>query len=485
MHSLRQYQADCIKDISAGFRRSKRILLNLPTGAGKTVVAGALTRLLVKQNRERESIALFLVHRKELVDQVVGTLHDFGLGSMVGVIQSGKPMTPWAPLQVASVQTLVRRYKELEWLNPLIIIVDEAHHARAQTWDVILKHYLKAYLLGLTATPARMDGKGLGEHFSEMIFGPTIRELTDMGYLCEVDCYSFPESFDRRSIPKVAGDFNKRVVGERLTNKVMANLVDAWFKICPGARTVHFAVSVKKSKELVQRFKDRGVAAEHVDGEMDSVMRESIMRRFKSGELTLISNVDIVSEGFDCPECECVLDGRPTLSLTRWKQAVGRCMRPKEDGRAGIYIDGVGNLDEHGDPDYEHEWTLDDGVIRNSQKMPKLTHRNCKKCGFRYEIKKRECPKCGHSVTRQDRWQEVSEIQLEKRKSAKPKPTAKQTRRELNIEVRDTLGDEELLREIVRRNGYKPGVINHWRRFWGPIWERMREEIEQSSNHHP
>ena len=166
MMELRPYQSDILKQVAAHIREGeRRILIQLETGGGKTVIAGFLTQSVVaKKMDSRGCICLYLVHRKELINQVVNTLDEVGLGDMVGVIQSGHAVDKTARLQVASVQTLARRIDEYrEWLNPHVIFIDEAHHIRANTWESILNGYDKSYLIGLTATPARLDGKGAGQ----------------------------------------------------------------------------------------------------------------------------------------------------------------------------------------------------------------------------------------------------------------------------------------------------------------------------------
>lgn len=476
MPSLRGYQDRVLIDVNEAHRSWRKVLLCLATGLGKTVIAGQATANVMEKHGERDSVALYIVHRDYLADQVEETLQDFGLGHYVGRIQSGHPMTPWRPLQVTTIQTIIKRYKDLHWLNPKIVFIDEAHHAVAETWLEVINHFPDAYLFGLTASPARLDGKGLGNLFDTMVEGPSIRWAMDHGYLCEVDTYSVPSGYSMRGLRKERGDYSKKQMNERATARFIGNSVKAWQNIAPGTRTLNFAVSVAKSKETVAAFEAIGVPSAHIDGKTPKGERDTIMKKYRNGQIMLLSNVEICTEGFDMPECETVIISRPTASTVLDLQMKGRVMRPKPDGRNGILIYTVEGLDIHGDPDDEKDWSLDDGVARTSASKSD-GRRTCKCCHFRYPIKHDACPKCGHEHVGREVFEDDN-VEITKRKSTKKrvKKTQGTSMRDVNRAVRDSLGDEKVLKEIIRKHGYKPTIIYVWQRIWKDYWESMTVE---------
>lgn len=293
--TLRPYQREAIDSLRAKLRHHRRLLLVSPTGSGKTTIAAEM----IHSATERGSRILFLAHRKELIDQCSTRLDQFSVPH--GVIMSGHPRyQPVLPVQVASVPTLVRRNKPPADL----IIIDEAHHARAGTYQKILDHYPGVPTIGLSATPWRTDGKGLGELFEDVVVAATIQQLTEDGYLVPATgfAYDAPElaevrmrgrDYDAEGLELVMGG-----------TAIAGNVVQSYLDHASGKRAVLFAVSVKHSRQLVERFQEAGVRAEHLDGETPKGEREAILARLSSGETTLVSNVGVLTEGWDCLDSE-------------------------------------------------------------------------------------------------------------------------------------------------------------------------------------
>ena len=367
MPALRDYQATVADRIERLLREGKQsICLQMATGSGKTVVAGALSERLAPEvcNQESRAHILYLTHRRELVDQVGKTLADFGLYNHVGYIQSGSAMVPYMPLQIGSIPTVYRRLDKLGWLKPILIVIDEAHHIRASTWEKILERFEGVSVLGMTATPARLDGKGLGKHFDTLISGPTIDDLIEQKYLCDLDILKVPVGTDFSSMRKQMGDLSKSD-GERvMTRQVIANTIDNWERYASHCRTIHYAFTVAHSERFVNKLTSRGYRAKHVDAKTPKQVRKVIFHEFSTGATQIISNVDIVTEGFDCPACDCVVLGRKTISIPLFLQMVGRVMRPKSDGRDGIVLDVSGCVNDLGDPRDARKWTLADGIVK-------------------------------------------------------------------------------------------------------------------------
>ena len=220
--------------------------------------------------------------------------------------------------------------------------------------------------------------------------------------------------------------------------------------------------------KFVEQCRDAGYRAEHIDGKTGPTLRDAIIKRFAEGQTQVLSNVGIITEGFDCPECDSVMLGWKTASISLYKQMVGRVMRPKADGRDGIIIDLAGNMDEHGDPEEDVEWTLEDGVIKPDNQTVPDNKRSCKGCGYRFSIRHEDCPACGesHAVTPPE---EVNVEVVERDKNAGKRKGSK-GRKDLNREVFLTRGDPIKLRAIQEREGYKPGVVRQWKRIFSKSW---------------
>lgn len=479
MLELRPYQENLIKSIRNQYIAGHRaVCLQLQTGAGKTAIAARICNLLCQKHGNRKGgTMLFIAHRRELLKQIADTLNKFGLQNEYGFIQSGRAETPWAQIQIASIQTIARRLHKLK-INPAMICIDEFHHAAADSYKKVRNHFHQARLLGLTATPIRLDGKGLKSMAETMICGPSPQQLTEHGFLCEVDTFSIPNGIDMSGVAMVAGDYNKKESDKRATGKVIANALDNWLKFTPNKKTIHYAVSRRHSKEFVAQAKERGIAAEHVDGTMSDYLREGIMRRFLNDQTMIISNVDIISEGFDCPNVECVLLGRLTKSLAIYLQQCGRVMRPKPNGAKGIILDVAGNFRHFGNPDNDRNWSLADGLdadIEQDKKRIKKKNKKCD-CGFVFPATFDQCPACNEYTT-----QTVQEVDLElilsndkQPKQTKPKP--KLSGKDLNSMVFKTMGDIGKLQDVQRRYGYSNGVIKIWQTIYGEKWRSNRQQ---------
>ena len=473
---LRDYQNRILDDLRAAFKGRRSVCLQLETGGGKTAIAGKIAANLAKNTHERRTVALMLVHRRELVHQAWKTLDDFGLGKMTGIIAAGNPESPWAELQIASIPTLVNRLGKLPWCDPRLIIVDEAHHARDTTWERILMNWPNARVLGLTATPMRLDGKGLGNLFDYLVCGPSMGELTAAGYLAKCDVYSLPVGTDLQSVKKVAGEYSRKEQSAA-SGKVVAKTLDSWERIASDTRTIVYSATTADSEDFASRMRSRGYRAEHMDANTKPTMRTAIVNRFKTGATQILCNVEIVTEGFDVPECDCVLVRRKTASYGLWRQMIGRCLRPKKDGRKALVIDGAGNYDEHGGPGEDVEWTLDYGAgDGKSIKKKKPKPRVCSKCRFVYKRTINACPACGH-VPENAVLDEV-DVKLVRRDGRKPRQKAPRKRKAaapakvVNSRVFLTYGNRQQMEEIAAEYGYNPYVVRHWEKLFASAWER-------------
>lgn len=478
--TLRPSQKEIYRRIVQAERNGSRaICQQLATGGGKTVIAGYISKQVADSLRGSRSIALYLVHRQELVEQVVGTLRDFGLGALTGRIQANHTMTSWLPLQVASIQTLVRRLDKVAWLQPRIVFIDECHHARAATWEKVLARFPKALKIGLTATPARYDGLGLHTHFDTLLVGPSFQELIAEHSLCPVETFELPPDIDLKSLSKSKGDYTRKSLGKMPTAPVLASAMKEIPRLIGERQTIHFARTRAHSRMFVEDCRSRGYTAEHVDGETPAPVRKKIMARFAGGATQFLSNVEIVTEGFDVPSCEAVIIARETLSVPLLLQMIGRVMR-YQPGKIGRVLDLVGSCAQcNVYPGENIEWSLDDGLVRSKERSKANPKRCCEHCGYWFKRSHPECDMCGQAPTTPS--PEIVEVELVKARQAE-KRAAKLFKRNKTRRIIESMGDVEKLNEIARDYGHKPGWVNvqlSERLPWQTIWRRKREARAQ------
>ena len=383
--NLRDYQQQAIDDTRAAIRDGARApLLVLPTGGGKTIIFSAIaSAAAAKGNR-----VLILVHRRELIHQASSKLAWVGLDH--GIIAAGIPATN-APVQIASVQTLARRLHRINW-QPGLIIIDEAHHATAGQWERILQHWPDAYRLGVTATPCRLDGRGLGAAFDAMVLGPSVADLTFTGFLSPARIYAPPVVADLASVRTRAGDYaNDQAAAAMDRPTVTGDAITHYQRIASGQQAIAFCCNVKHAVSVCDAFKTAGIGAELLLGNTPD--REQVVANFAAHRTRILVTVDVVSEGFDVPAASCAILLRPTQSLGLYLQQVGRVLRPAPGKSAAIILDHVGNVTRHGFPDDPRDWSLAEGAVkRASTAAPSV--RTCPECYAAFNPQP-QCPVCG------------------------------------------------------------------------------------------
>ncbi len=438
--ALRDYQTRAIDDVRAALRRgAKRVLLHLPTGGGKTLTSAAvLASALAKGSR-----TLFVAHRLELIEQAVTTFYRLGIRD-IGVVRGQDPRLDLSqPIQIASIQTLARRpvLRDIK-----IVVIDEAHRSSAASYR---KHLFDAYpdaiFLGLTATPCRADGKPLGADWHELVTGARYSTLIEGGHIVAPLVYSTPVLPDLAKVHTVAGDYNHEEL-EAAVNQgaLIGDLYTQWAKLSGGRRTVAFAVSVAHSRAIVSLFQERGVKAEHLDGTTPEPERAAILRLLREGDTQLVSNVGVLCEGWDQPECKCLIVARPTKSLGLYMQIAGRILRPWEDVEP-LILDHAGNFDRHGAPHEDREWSLSTKPKRVGAAPSKM----CKGCYAYVPASCAVCPHCGYEF--------VAEVVERERAEDVP----------VDLALRTLTGDDARLswfRKLckgARDKGWKYGAIFH------------------------
>lgn len=386
--NLRPYQAELVSSIRNEFVHGTRsVLVTSPTGSGKTL----LTAYMLKEAAARGKRCWFVVHRRELVRQ---SLRAFGaIGLEAGVISSGFPEEPALLVQVVSIGTVARRLKQCK--PPDLIVWDECHHSAAGAWQAVRAEYSGAFHVGLTATPQRLDGKGLDDYFSKMLHGPSVPWLIDNGFLSPFKYYA-PAGIDVTGVKTSRGDYDRRglsLAADKPT--VTGSAVKHYLRLCPGKRAIAFAVGVQHSMHIASEFNAAGIPAAHLDGDTPSDERDRTLAKFAEGSILVLSNVELFGEGFDVPGIEACLLLRPTQSLALHLQQVGRALRPAPGKEYAVILDHAGNATRHGMPDEIRPWTLEANDKKPSAKTQEVRCRVCPRCFGAQRPGAKACPYCG------------------------------------------------------------------------------------------
>jgi DNA repair protein RadD len=408
---LRPYQQAAVDGVRDSFRAGRRRpLLVAPTGSGKTVIFSYITAsAAAKGNR-----TLVLVHRAELLEQCHRALDSMDVPH--GLIASGLTPDRSHLTQIASVQTLVRRFDRV--LAPDLIVIDEAHHATAGAWASVLAQYPNARVLGVTATPQRLDGKGLGQVFDDLIRGPEVTKLIDEGYLCKPVYYA-PKTVDLTGVHMVAGDYNRAEVAERMDRPtITGDAVIHYRKYAEGQPCIIFCTGIKHAEHVAQAFNASGYRFKIIDGTLAKEERARRVLDLSSGALQGLVSVDIVSEGFDLPCVSTAILLRPTASLSLHLQQIGRVLRPSPGKQRAVILDHVGNCRRHGLAEEVRDWSLD-GIRKRGKRGPQddvADTRQCPEC-FAVHTPSPQCPQCLHIYEIKDRIPDVVDGELEELKA--------------------------------------------------------------------
>lgn len=372
---LRPYQSDLINNIRQSLAQGhNKVCAVLGCGGGKSFIQASIA----KAANERNNRVLYLIHRKELASQIEATFYQTGVNPELCDIQM--------------VQTATRRISKLQ--EPKLIIVDEAHHILATGYKRIMNAFPAATVLGFTATPARMNEGGLGEVFEQLITSVPTKWLIANGYLANYRYYSC-QLVDTKGLHTVRGDYNQQEVEALMGKpKIYGDTVLQWKEHANNLKTIVYCSSIATSEATARAFSDENIPAQHLDGTTPKKERDEAVSAFREGKIKILCNVDLFGEGFDVPDCECVVLLRPTKSLTLFIQQSMRSMRadPNNPNKTAIIIDHVGNYLKHGLPDDDREWTLE---AKKSKKRDSVSIvKMCPNCFSVVRNTAVECPWC-------------------------------------------------------------------------------------------
>lgn len=431
------YQQDLIDKARQSLAKGNHsVLLVSPAGSGKSVVIAEIARLAV----EKGGHVLFMVHRKELVDQIKETFKADEID-----------------LTHTTIMTVGRIKNRLGKLpKPTLIITDETHHALAKTYRTIYDHYSGVTRLGFTATPWRLSGKGLKDVYDDMVEGPSVQWLINHNYLADFTMYGYNSGDDSQLKKSSTGDYTGHSMDDYAKTIIRGDVIKTWCEKANDRKTIVYCHAVWFSKEVAQAFNEAGIKAAHVDSKTPLGERNQIMADFKAGKIMVLCNCDLISEGFNVPDCSCVVLLRPTESLVLYIQQSMRSMR-FVPGKHAVIIDQVGNFKKFGTPAAPHTWTLKDRKKKkgNGGGQPGPPVRTCEKCFAVIPAQSRICPICGAEI-------EVTKTEFDIDRDANLDDVTQFKPFSTNYIVTKRPGElktRQDLENYAKAKGYKPGWV--------------------------
>lgn len=381
--SLRDYQSEAMERVRSSFRCGKRrVCLVMPTGAGKTRVAAAMAQVATAAGKR----VLFVAHLRELITQ--GQRRFAELGLEAGLVLAGHAPAPELPIQVGSIQTLTRRTIP----SADLVILDECHRAAAASYQKLFQALPEAWTVGLTATPVRADGKGLGDTFEDAVIGTTAAELIERGVLVAPRVLAPETGINLSKVRVQRGDYATKDLEKVMGRKeIVGDVVGTWIRHAQGRRTVAFAVSVAHAQMLADGFNAAGIRSAMVCGETPPDERRDLFEALSEGRLKVLANCGVLCEGWDMPEVEVGILARPTKSKGLYIQQVGRVIRAAPGKTEALVLDHAGNVHVHGLPDEYAPQGLDPGRERGARPT-----KECPECSARVPITAEVCPHCNY-----------------------------------------------------------------------------------------
>ncbi len=447
--SLRDNQLDALERIRDAFRSYRSVLFVAPCGFGKTVTFAAICHGAANKG----NVVLILCHRVELIEQISAALTAMGVEH--GYIAAQYEFRHGYRVYIASVFTLAKR---LACIDPDLVVIDEAHHvANTTVWGRILAHYARAFRLGVTATPTRLSGEGLGDFFEVLVEGPTYETLIEEGYLTPLKVYA-PPTIDTEGLHTRFGEYiSREVAGRSAKPTVTGDAIEHYAQHCGGARAIVFDVSVAAATDRAAAFRAAGFTADCIDGSLDRQVRAALVSDFRSGRLQVLTSCDLVSEGFDLPAIEVGISLRPTQSLTVFMQQTGRILRPFPGKPVATLFDHAGNVHRFGLPTEVRSWSLAGADARSNSAQRVASVRVCSNCWAANPARTVVCKQCGTRFETQPRTVVETDGTLEEYRA----PTAEQLAAK---RIRQEQGRQDSYEKLVaygKMKGYKPNWAAH------------------------
>ena len=462
MIELYPHQKDLINRTRQAFTRNREVCMVSPTGSGKTIMSSYITLSAYQKSR----IVWVIVPRRQLVRQTSNTFKNIGIPH--SFVCAGYPFEPNAPVYIATPQSLVKKLDGTRWAD--LLIVDEFHYGQTFTNKLVNENKARgSFLLGLTATPIKGDGTGLGKWVNELVVGTSVADLMEMGFLSRYRAFA-PAVPDLSGIKVVAGDYAKDALAQRmidLQGALVSNASKFWLKYAKGLKTVIFAVDIEHSKRTATAFNDSGVRCVHMDGETPDEARKQIISDLADGRIDAISNCGLMTFGFDLSAqvgrnvpLDCMVDLRPTKSLPLQKQKEGRVLRAKPN--PAILLDCANNILTHGYPDDQILWSLEGFSYQGKREKQKPDIIRCCSCGTLHK-RAPSCPECGYQHPYEGR--DIEEVEAELAEVAR-----EQARLKKKQEVWQAQTLEGLI-ELAKTRGYKESWAHH-------VWLARQKKVK-------
>ena len=406
---------------------------------------------IARRTTKNNNRVMFLIHRKEVLDQAVKTFNEQGVNPSL--------------LTAGMVQTLTRRVDKLA--VPNVILVDEAHHALAKSYQRILNQFPKAIILLFTATPHRTGKMQLDQIADDIIVGQSIHELTDKGFLAPFRYFQPPNDFDSKLLKRGStGDFTNESMQEAMSTKIFGHIVKQYKRIAKGMQAVVYTYSIDSAIKIAAEFNSEGISAVEVDGTTSKEKRDLAVRKFRDQEIKILVNVNLFTEGVDLPNVDCVIMARPTASLALYLQFSMRCLNPRK-GKTAIIIDHANNFKTFGYPDDDRDWkqAIKSGKQKSKSllKDPGLSIVTCDYCFAvvkANEVKNGKCPICGKPIKVHEA-KPVSDVDLVEATKERQKAIHEIVKSDLLKSVANkSVNELHSLRELqayAKLNSYKPG----------------------------
>ena len=406
---------------------------------------------IARRTTKNNNRVMFLIHRKEVLDQAVKTFNEQGVNPSL--------------LTAGMVQTLTRRVDKLP--TPSVILVDEAHHALAKSYQRILKQFPKAIVLLFTATPHRTGRMQLDQIADDIIIGQSIHELTDKGFLAPFRYFQPPNDFDSKLLKRSStGDFTNESMQEAMSTKIFGHIVKQYKRIASGMQAVVYTYSIDSAIKIAKEFNEAGITARSVNGKTPQDMRDHIVRMFRDQRIKILVNVNLFTEGVDLPNVDCVIMARPTASLALYLQFSMRCLNPRK-GKTAIIIDHANNFKTFGYPDDDRDWkqAIKSGKQKSKTLLtdPGLSIVTCDYCFAvvkASEVKDGKCPICGKPIKVHEA-KPVSDVDLVEASKERQKVIHEIVKSDLLKSVATkSVGELHSLKELqayAKLHGYKPG----------------------------
>ncbi|HEN0601760.1 TPA: DEAD/DEAH box helicase [Streptococcus agalactiae] len=410
MFKLYQYQKELIKKAQNEFMKgNKNIMLLSPPGSGKTVIMSEMAK---NASNKQNGFVLVIVHRKELVDQIINSFkfHEVNMENVL----------------VSTVVKIKNRLPSIK--KPTLIITDETHHSLASTYKVIYDYFKDVPKVGYTGTAWRLSGDGFTDTYDVMVLGKTVEWLINNNKLAPYDYYSVL-SIDTAKLKVQNGDYSNKSIDESFGKKIFGDVVQEYIKKANGQKAILYAHSVEASQMFAKEFREHGINAVHADAKTPKAERDKIMQDFRDGKIQVVCNVDLISEGFDVPDCTVTILCRPTKSLVLFLQQSMRSMRYQPNKKA-IILDHVGNWNIHGLPDTPHDWKnyFQGGWKKKSNKTNTVHAKECPVCSALWPLSQQLCELCNHDFglkEKQEKERIEAELELIKREQFRIKQLAK------------------------------------------------------------